>query len=248
MPPLREDTKRVWDFLRNHPALAGFTLVGGTALALRIGHRLSEDLDFAFNATRLPRMRLEALKKSAQEHGLSFVANDPPQAVEDFDIAGMDLLDYQQIHLVAGTVKATFFSPDDEVRRHLGNAQSTGPRVAEMDELFAMKCLVCADRSKTRDWLDLYLLMRDHGYTPARLVDVFLTSGVPQKMDIALNRLTRGRPHEEDEGYQALMSDPPTLAEMSAFFGEVADSARADLVRRKAGTKARPRLPKPPSR
>jgi hypothetical protein len=249
MPPLREDTQRVWNFLRGHPALAGFTLVGGTALALRIGHRLSEDLDFAFNAVRLPRARLEALKKAAREHGIAFVANDPPQAVEDFEIAGMDLLDYQQNHLAAGSVKVTFFAPDEEARRHLvsGVEEGTGPRVAEQDELFAMKCLVCADRSKTRDWFDLYVLMHDHGYTPSRLVDVFVASGVPQKMAIALNRLSRGRPHEEDEGYQSLLADPPTLAEMSAFFTEVADAAQAELARRQAAVPGGPRR-RPPRR
>jgi hypothetical protein len=40
-------TEKVWDFLRTQPALAGFVLVGGSALALRIHHRRSEDLDMA---------------------------------------------------------------------------------------------------------------------------------------------------------------------------------------------------------
>ena len=30
---LREDTARAWEFLREHPALTGFVLVGGTALS-----------------------------------------------------------------------------------------------------------------------------------------------------------------------------------------------------------------------
>jgi hypothetical protein len=35
--------------------LTGGILIEGTALALRIGHRKSKDLDFAFPAERLPR-------------------------------------------------------------------------------------------------------------------------------------------------------------------------------------------------
>jgi predicted nucleotidyltransferase component of viral defense system len=31
---------------RKHPALSGWTLAGGTGLALQLGHRISEDLDF----------------------------------------------------------------------------------------------------------------------------------------------------------------------------------------------------------
>jgi hypothetical protein len=234
MQTLREDTERVWNLLRDHPALAGFVLIGGTALALRIGHRLSEDLDFAFKANRLPRPRLDALGKSLRAQGLSLIANDPPQAVEDFEIAGLDLRDYQQNYLAADTVKLTFFAPDEEVRHHLVDSKgdAPGPRIATLDELFAMKCLVSADRSKTRDWLDLYLLMRDHGYTAAAMVEVFMASRVPQKLDIALNRLSRGRPQEEDEGYEALMPLPPTLDEMRSYFTGVASEARAELARR----------------
>ena len=44
------ETERVWKFLKDEPSLAGFVLVGGTALALRLGHRRSEDLDLISNA------------------------------------------------------------------------------------------------------------------------------------------------------------------------------------------------------
>ena len=44
LPP---ETEQVWHFLKQQPALAGFVLLGVSALALRIGHRLSEDLDLA---------------------------------------------------------------------------------------------------------------------------------------------------------------------------------------------------------
>jgi len=43
-------TREVFDFLYNSAKFkeAGATLLGGTALSLLIGHRLSEDLDFFF--------------------------------------------------------------------------------------------------------------------------------------------------------------------------------------------------------
>ena len=58
LPPV---TERVWIFLKEQPAQAGFVLVGGSALALRIRHRVSEDLDLACLDPHLPRTRLEAL-------------------------------------------------------------------------------------------------------------------------------------------------------------------------------------------
>jgi len=230
---LREDTARVWAFLQGHPALTGFVLVGGTALALHIEHRQSEDLDFGFGALRLPRARIEALRLAAREHDIAFVANDEPSAVEEFIIAGMDLNDYQQNYLASETVKVTFFCPDPEVLVHIAPGSPHGPRVATLDEIFAMKCLVSADRSKSRDWFDLYTLMRDHGYTPARFEGVFFASKVPQKMEIALTRLCSGRPHQQDEGYESLLANPPSLAQMSEFFLQVADEARAAAAKRR---------------
>lgn len=56
LPP---ETERVWNCLKQQPALAGFVLVGGSALALRIRHRRSDDLDIAYPAHQLPRARLE---------------------------------------------------------------------------------------------------------------------------------------------------------------------------------------------
>ena len=37
---LPRDTEQVWNFLKDQPALAGFVLVGGSALTLRIDHRV----------------------------------------------------------------------------------------------------------------------------------------------------------------------------------------------------------------
>lgn len=233
MAQLREDTGRAWEFLRPHAALTGFVLVGGTALALHIGHRLSEDLDFVYGDLRLPRGRINALKRAGLETGFPFTAIDEPNAIEEFELSGMDLLDYQQNYLMGGSVKTTFFCPDPEILLPLGAGALRGPRVATLDEIFAMKCLVVADRSKTRDWFDdLFTLMHDHGFTPAQFEQVFVTSRVPQKMEIALTRLMSGRPHELDEGYDALLANPPTLVEMSEFFGGVADDARAASAER----------------
>ena len=49
-----EATQKNFARLKDDPRLAGFTLVGGTALALQIGHRMSEDLDFNIFGQPLP--------------------------------------------------------------------------------------------------------------------------------------------------------------------------------------------------
>ena len=77
---LRPETEKLWNYLRTSEALAGFVLIGGTALTLHIQHRLSEDLDFVFldgtNGVRLPRTRLNALLIDAGAHGFDFARNN----------------------------------------------------------------------------------------------------------------------------------------------------------------------------
>ena len=60
---LRPDTAAVWAALEGHQLLKGFILIGGTALTLRIGHWVSEHLDFAYTAPRLPKAQISALLK-----------------------------------------------------------------------------------------------------------------------------------------------------------------------------------------
>lgn len=56
-----EATQRNFARLKDDPRLAGFTLVGGTALALQIGHRISEDLDFNIFGQKLPIKAIDGL-------------------------------------------------------------------------------------------------------------------------------------------------------------------------------------------
>ena len=109
---LKPETEKVWRFLKEQPLLAGFILLGGSALALHLRHRFSEDLDFAYPAERLPRARLDALRRVAVEAGFDFQPHDDPVAVAEFANGGLDLLDYQQDFLANQIVKVSFFAPE----------------------------------------------------------------------------------------------------------------------------------------
>jgi hypothetical protein len=211
-------TEKVWDFLRTQPALAGFVLVGGSALALRIHHRRSEDLDLAFGDTHLPRTRLEALQRIAEQTAVDFQRSDDEAALQEFALAGLELHDYQQNFIVDGSVRVSFFVPDAALAKVLKVSQESGVRVAALEELFKSKCLVSALRSKTRDWLDLYVLMRGHGFSIGDFLAAFREAGIEAQCDSALSRLCSGVPQRDDEGYAHLLADPPSLEEMKAFF------------------------------
>lgn len=215
LPP---ETKRVWDYLRAQPALSGFTLIGGSALSLRIQHRLSEDLDFAFSNTELPRLRLDALVRFAQQNGFIFKRHDSEAAVEEFVQGGMDLHNFQQDFLVNDEVKVSFFTPDESLKRVLCFDRNNAPRLASIEELFRAKCLVSARRSKTRDWIDLYLLMCKHGFTAADYDLSFEAGGIAADADLGWTRLCSDTPQKDDEGYVHLLDSAPTIQQMTEFF------------------------------
>lgn len=217
---LRTDTLELWRFLEKQPALQGFVLVGGSALALRIQHRVSEDLDFAWTGLRLPRARLDALARLAAEQGFHLQRRDDPGALDEFEIAGMSLHDYQQDFLVNERVKLSFFAADEALARVLAGEtdEAAAVRVATLEELFASKALVAAQRSKTRDWFDLYILMTRQGFTLEDLHEVFQKAGVETQFDTALQRLCSGLPARHDEGYEHLLQDAPSLETVTAYF------------------------------
>jgi hypothetical protein len=216
---LLPETERLWTWLSRRPELAGFVLVGGTALTLRIAHRLSEDLDFVLPAERLPRVRLERLSREATAAGWVVERRQDPVAEAEFADALLDLDDFQQDHLVNGAVKLTFFVADAELARCLDPCPAESfPRIASLDELFASKALVAAKRSRQRDRFDLLVLMRDQGFNMERFRDVFARAGQPDRFETALQRLCDEVPLLGDEGYSALHPSAPSAEELRAFF------------------------------
>ena len=240
---LRPDTQALWERLRQEPGLAGFVLIGGSALALHLGHRTSEDLDFVFAGTEaerarhtLPRRHLDAVLGRLREAGIPVMHTPQPGDVDEFEATGMDLSDHQQ-SWQAGAVSLSFFMPDAPLAEVLRPGLESGPRLASLDELFASKALVAASRSKTRDWFDLYYLMTERGYTMVDFAGVYARHLTSAHLTIALNRLCSGRPGSLDEGFTRLLPDPPTLEKMTGFF-RLARTSHEQAV-----AAQRPRLP-----
>lgn len=236
--PLRPDTQAVWDVLQTSPMLRGFCLIGGTALTLRIDHRVSEDLDFAFVHPRgqkgdLPVTRLKQALLTAQMQGLEFKKVVDMDAFYNWQNDGLNLDLSQQNFVVNDAVKVTFFVPDMELQALLGAYRDCEiPEVVSVRDAFRSKCIVCADRSKTRDWLDLYVLLTQHGFTAQDFIDAYRDSRADYKIDLGLARLASGKPDPLDEGYDTLMADPPSLETLTDYFKGFRDEVERTAVRK----------------
>jgi predicted nucleotidyltransferase component of viral defense system len=216
---LAPSTRALWEILSKDSSLGGVYLVGGTALALRIRHRTSEDLDFAFLSKTLNGARIDRSLALLMNRGLE-VRKIPDMASEqDFFDAGLDLSDYQRNYLI-GNVKTTFFSADSEMASILEEERTEPgqvPVVPGLPALFALKAVACAHRSKSRDWFDIYVLLRDHGFRLEDMREVFRKHD-PYNWDVAMVRLTSMKLSPADEGYAQLLADPPSLDMMRDFF------------------------------
>jgi len=218
---LPEPTRSLWLKLREEPLLKDAILIGGTALSLRIGHRRSEDLDFAFLSEKLPTAAISLLLKKFPD----WTRNDNLASYEEFLIAGQSLHDYQQDFITEEGVKVTFLAKEKSTWPILSGAgdPEDSPRIATTKEVFALKCLVCARRSKSRDWYDLYTLYHDHGFEVSDMVEAFQKANRSSDIDVAFRRLCSGITSPDDEGYESLIQNPPAFETMKAFFEKLRD-------------------------
>ncbi|WP_420636403.1 nucleotidyl transferase AbiEii/AbiGii toxin family protein [Candidatus Palauibacter sp.] len=140
-PPQRQ----LWPELRSTPS--GFVLYGGTALALRLAHRESEDFDF-FSSDPLDAERLLA--------DVSYL--DPAEVVRRAENTLTCLVDR------GGPVRVSFFGGLALSRvRDPERAAGAGILVASLLDLAATKVQVVQSRASARDYLDVDALVHLSG-------------------------------------------------------------------------------------
>jgi hypothetical protein len=118
-----------------------FYMVGGTAIALHIGHRRSIDFDL-FTPIKLNKSRIKTK-----------LENIPFSKIPVFE-------DYDQLHLLANNVKITFFSYPYPVEHPIKIPSFiTMPTLLS---LAAMKAFALGRRAKWKDYVDLYFILKNY--------------------------------------------------------------------------------------
>jgi hypothetical protein len=141
LPPAQ---RMLWDEL-GAAIPPGFVLYGGTALALRLGHRNSEDFDFFSNGSFLP---------ADLEHQVPFL--QASQRLQSSQNTLVSLVDRN------GPVKVSFFGGLGLKR--VGDpeaAEGGGVLIASLLDLAATKVKVVQDRAEAKDYLDLSRLLKE---------------------------------------------------------------------------------------
>lgn len=131
------------------PALQQFNLVGGTALALQIGHRISIDLDL-FTPTDFDNTQLIEILQSLGN--LEILADKPPFLQVRLDDLKIDFLKF----------------PYPFVQEYI---EIEGVRLVPIESIAVMKLLAIARRGVKKDFFDLYFLLER--YSMIELVQLF---------------------------------------------------------------------------
>lgn len=162
MNVLPASQQRLWPKLCKTPDL-GFTLYGGTAIALRLGHRHSVDFDFFTE---------KSLDRDAIKAALPFMtASTTIQDAEDTWVVLAPSSDTNQ-----EGVKVSFFGGISFGRVGKPDFTEDGVlQVASFDDLMATKIKVILQRAEAKDYRDIAAMVKfgvslSHGMACARLL------------------------------------------------------------------------------
>jgi len=174
LPPAQQS---LWPELRHAPAL-GFTLYGGTAIALRLGHRASVDFDF-FSERPLDR---EAIKAAFPFAAKSTTLQDQDNTWVILAPAG---------NTESERVKVSFFGTIAFGRVAEPDFTDDGVlQVASFDDLMATKVKVVLQRAEAKDYRD---------------VAAMLSAGVSLSRGLSSARLFFGPNFQPSESLKALV-------------------------------------------
>ena len=117
-----------------------YYLVGGTAIALQIGHRESIDFDM-FKKGNINKIKL---KQRLIEFGLPYK---------------LLYTNAESFHIVCNEVKITFFQYPFSVP---AKKNFDGIKMPDLCHLAAMKAYALGRRAKWKDYVDLYFVLKNH--------------------------------------------------------------------------------------
>lgn len=135
---------RVLEQLGPFTSSRNFYLGGGTTIALRLGHRRSDDLDwFTPEIIEAP----DRLAADLQQSGIPFVIEDISPGT---------------LHGNVSSVKTSFLQYGYPLLGGLHTVPELGCQLASLDDLTAMKLAAVSQRGSRKDFLDIYELGIKH--------------------------------------------------------------------------------------
>ena len=192
MDGLAKHTEQIFEAISRLECITANTLVGGTALSLQLGTRLSEDLDFM------------SWRKTANEKR----EVNWPQIKKELETIGnveeCNILDFDHVEFLVEGVKLSFYanpnySPVKQSVPCLNNIV-----LANRVSIGAMKMEVMLRRSKFRDYYDIYSLLEAGEDINEMIMLALKYSGHRLKSKNLIAMLTRSERFIKEPDFSAL--------------------------------------------
>jgi len=150
MKGLSQQTAEVFEQISKLEFIKNYTLTGGTALALQLGHRLSEDLDFC---------------KWRKNKNTFVRIDDWKQITDDLVTIGKvekNILDDNHIDFKVNDVKITFYADNEfkEPKELLKQSFLNNIKIADVKSIGIMKVALMLHRNSHRDYYDIYSILQ----------------------------------------------------------------------------------------
>lgn len=192
MNGLAPHTASIFEAVSHLECIKPYVLVGGTALSLQLGTRVSEDLDFmSWRKTRNEKREVDWPRIKRDLEGIGIVEK-------------CDILDIDHVEFKVSGVKISFyanpnFSPVKEFVPFLNNIV-----LADKTSIGAMIMEVMLRRCQYRDYYDIYSLL-ESGESLREMMEIALKySGHRLKSKNLIAMLTRSERFKRDCNFSAL--------------------------------------------
>ena len=185
-------TNKIFEPISHLECIKPFTLVGGTALALQLGTRESEDLDFmSWRQSKNEKREIDwpAIKKELETIS----------EIERIEIYDLDHVEFSLNGVRISFYASPNYSPVEKPIPFLNNIV-----IADLKAIGAMKLEVMLRRSKFRDYYDIYSLLLA-GVDIKEMINLALKySGHKLKSKNILALITNSDRFQEDEFFKNL--------------------------------------------
>lgn len=181
------------------PVMRSFYLAGGTAVVLRLGHRISRDLDLFSETNTLDRPHREEIVAALQATGRNIVIQRSA---------------FTTLTVLADGHHLGFFSYAYELVGDM--SELAGVRVASLADVALMKIDALSGRGARRDFIDLYVIAQQ---IPLETLMELGQHKYPRYRDFRLNALaaiTQFETAEEDA--DPILLQPIEWNEVKQFF------------------------------
>ena len=150
MKGLSQQTEEIFEQISKLESVKNYALIGGTALALQLGHRLSEDLDFCkWRKSRNDFIRIGEWKQIAGE-------------LASIGTVEVNILDDNHIDFMVNDVKITFYADNEfkEPKELVKQPFLNNIKIADVKSIGIMKVAMLLHRNSHKDYYDIYSILQ----------------------------------------------------------------------------------------